>query len=99
MTCGILQTFCRVGIRVKCGWSKELTSQSPNLSSIALETIQLSQIHCNKHKQYFRIIYVMMSTSSLPVGKGWPVHRHNNLIAICEALVYKTLKSRRLTTS
>jgi hypothetical protein len=30
-----------------------------------------------------------MSTSNLPGGKGWPMHKADNLTAICKPIVYK----------
>jgi hypothetical protein len=39
-----------------------------------------------------------MSTMNLPGGKGWPTRKADNLIAICEPIVYKMWEPRRLTT-
>jgi hypothetical protein len=39
-----------------------------------------------------------LSTRNLPGGKGRPAHKTDNLIAICEPIVYKMWKPRRLTT-
>jgi hypothetical protein len=39
-----------------------------------------------------------MSTRDLPGGKGWPARKADNLIVICELIVYITWEPRRLTT-
>jgi hypothetical protein len=39
-----------------------------------------------------------MSTTNLPVGKGGPARKAQNLTAICEPTVYKMWEPRRLTT-
>jgi hypothetical protein len=39
-----------------------------------------------------------MSTRNLPGGKGRPASEADNLIAICEPIVYKMWEPRRLTT-
>jgi hypothetical protein len=39
-----------------------------------------------------------MSTRNLPEGKQWPARKADNLSAICELIVYKMWKPRRLTT-
>jgi hypothetical protein len=38
-----------------------------------------------------------MSTRNLPGGKGLPARKADNLIAICELIVYKMWEPRRLT--
>jgi hypothetical protein len=39
-----------------------------------------------------------MSTRNLPGGKGQPMRKPDNLIAICEPIVYKMWEPRRLIT-
>jgi hypothetical protein len=39
-----------------------------------------------------------MSTKNLPVGKGRPASKADNLTAICEPMFQKMLERRRLTT-
>jgi hypothetical protein len=39
-----------------------------------------------------------MSTRKLPGVEGWPAHKADNLIAICEPIDYKIWERRRLTT-
>jgi hypothetical protein len=39
-----------------------------------------------------------MSTRNHPSGKMWSVRKSDNLIAICEPIIYKLREHRRLTT-
>jgi hypothetical protein len=39
-----------------------------------------------------------MSTRYLPVGKGRPVRKADNLTAVCEPIIYKMWEPRSLTT-
>jgi hypothetical protein len=39
-----------------------------------------------------------MSNRNLPGGKGWPVHKTDNLTAICELIVWKMWEPRHLAT-
>jgi hypothetical protein len=39
-----------------------------------------------------------MSARNLPMGKGWPTRKADNLTAICELIVWKMWEPRRLTT-